>query len=145
MPLEGLFLCALHSLTVSAFLQAEDAEELAARQRLGRLSTRNSAAQSTRPPAASSAASSTAGTARHSAASASGRHIAPPKLSPDDSWAAELDNDDSWDSIDQKSAAGVFLLVHLCDYRCAALNRLGSGDCDVSLLQICDKKIDMLR
>ena len=88
-------------------IQAEDAEELAAGQRLGRLSTRNSTAQSSRPPATSSAASSTAGTARQSAASMSGRHIAPPKLSPDDGWAAELDNNDSWDSIDQKTAAGV--------------------------------------
>lgn len=111
---------------VSSCLQAEDAEELAARQRLGRLSTRNSAAHSSRPPASSSAASSTGGTARQTAASMSGRHIAPPKLSPDDSWAAELDNDDSWDSIDQKTAAGAFLAFSFsCNGCCLALNRLG--------------------
>lgn len=51
------------------------------------------------------------GTARQSAASTSGRHIAPPRLSQDDSWAAELDNDDSWDSIDKQTAAGELLLV----------------------------------
>lgn len=101
-------------------MQEDDAEELAARQRLGRLNTRNSTAQSSRPPATASAASSTGGTARQSAASTSGRHVAPPKLSPDDSWAAELDNDDSWDSIDQKTVAGGFLLVCFC-YSCCIL------------------------
>lgn len=92
-------------------MQEEDAEEVAARQRLGRLGTRSSSAQSSKPPAASSAAAATGGMARQSAASTSGRHIAPPKLSPDDSWAAELDNDDSWDSIDQKSTAGACLCL----------------------------------
>ena len=86
----------------------EDAEETAARKRLSRLSTRNSASQNSAPqssglPAASSSAS---GLNRQSAASSSGRHIAPPKLSQDDSWAAELDNDDSWDSLDHKPSAG---------------------------------------
>lgn len=80
----------------------EDAEEIAARQRLGRLSTRTASAPTARLPVASSAA----GLGRQSGASTSGQHIAPPKLSQDDSWAAELDNDDSWDSLEQKPAAG---------------------------------------
>ena len=121
---------------VSSCLQAEDAEELAARQQLGRLSTRNSAAQSSRPPASSSAALLTGGIARQTAASTSGRHIAPPKLSPDDSWAAELDNDDSWDSIDQKTAAGSFLAFSFsCNGCCLTLNRLGP------LPQACQQEI----
>ncbi|KAL3157198.1 hypothetical protein ABBQ38_001437 [Trebouxia sp. C0009 RCD-2024] len=96
-----------HDSDGDADAQEEDAEEVAARQRLGRLSTRNTSAQSSKPPAASSTSASTGGgMARQSGASTSGRHIAPPKLSQDDSWAAELDNDDSWDSIDQKNAAG---------------------------------------
>ena len=87
----------------------EDAEEVAARQRLGKLSTRSTSASTSRPPAASSLAGTAAGLNRQSAASTSGRHIAPPKLTQDDSWAAELDNDDSWDSLEQKSATGELL------------------------------------
>lgn len=94
--------------------QEEDAEEVAARQRLGRLSTRNSSAQSSKQPPASAAVTLAGGMSRQSVASTSGRHIAPPKLSQDDSWAAELDNDDSWDSIDQKTAAGVFSSTAFC-------------------------------
>ena len=83
----------------------EDAEEAAARQRLGRLSTRTSAAQSSRVPLSTSG--SLGGERQTSAAaSTSGRHVAPPKLSQEDSWAAELDNDESWDSLDQKPSAG---------------------------------------
>lgn len=89
---------------VGATIQ-EDAEEAAARQRLGRLSTRTSAAQSTRAPLSTSGS---LGAQRQpsAAASTSGQHVAPPKLSQDDSWAAELDNDESWDSLDQKPSAG---------------------------------------
>ena len=77
-----------------------------ARQRLGRLSTRASATQSSRPPTSNS---SLPGGDRpaSAAASASGRHVAAPKLSQEDSWAAELDNDDSWDSLDQKPSSGM--------------------------------------
>ena len=84
----------------------DDAEEIAARQRLGKLSTRTASAPNARPPVANSTAAPSAGLGRQAAASTSGQHIAPPKLSQDDSWAAELDNDDSWDSLEQKAAAG---------------------------------------
>ena len=84
----------------------EDTEEAAARQRLGRLSTRTSGTQSSRPPVSNT--SLTSGDRMTSAAaSASGRHVAAPKLSQEDSWAAELDNDDSWDSLDQKPSSGM--------------------------------------
>ena len=80
----------------------EDADEAAARQRLGRLGTRGSATQSSR------LSTGVASSGRQASApdSTSGQHVAPPKLSQDDGWAAELDNDDSWDSLEHKPAAG---------------------------------------
>lgn len=80
----------------------EDADEAAARQRLGRLGTRGSATQSSRL----SAGLASSGRQSSAPASTSGQHVAPPKLSQDDGWAAELDNDDSWDSLEHKPAAG---------------------------------------
>lgn len=91
----------------------ENADEVAARQRLGRLSTRAAAGQNSRPSAGGSNTGGSLGIGRQASApaSTSGRHVVPPKLSQDDSWAAQLDDDDSWDSLDQKPAAGSVLIV----------------------------------
>ena len=86
----------------------DDPEEVAARQRLSRLNTRPSTSGRHPPvPTASPPQPSSA------SASSSGRHVVPPKLGSDDGWAAELDGDDSWEGLEQKSAAGKQMLSHL--------------------------------
>lgn len=120
--------------TTKALRMQDDPEEVAARQRLSRLNARPT---SSRPAAHlnGAPASPTAQSSASDLASSSGRHVAPPKLGAGDGWAAELDNDESWEGLEQKPTAGKPMEVHVEVH----VYQLGQMTCNMMNGQACSQ------